>query len=73
MVKFPKTKHFRCGSCFASLEANRFGYTITYSRNGKVVGGSTYYVRDGWNRSVGRTEALRELKRQNYKEIKNEV
>ena len=71
MAKFPKTRYFKCGGSMASLETNRAGYSITYSVNGKVKGSSTYYEKDGWTRSVGRIEALRELRRQNYKEIKD--
>lgn len=69
-MKYPKTRHYKNGNKTASLESHRLGYSINYSHNGRHYNESTYYVRDGWNRSVGRTEALRELKRNHFVEIK---
>ena len=65
--KYPNTRYYKHGDgTSAALSANRHGYAITYSRRGQVVHESTYYIRDGYNRGVGRTEALRELKRNHF-------
>ena len=68
-MKFPKTRRFRNGSIFASLEANKKGYSITYSKNGRVIDHQTFYLSDGYNRNVGRIEALRQLKREHFIDI----
>ena len=69
-MKLPKTRFFQSGNTKASLEAHNKGYSLTFSRNGKVFCTKTFYLSDGYNRSVGRLEALRELKRGHFKEIK---
>ena len=56
--KYPRTRIFKKGDEYASLEANNKGYSITYSRKGRVKSTSTFYVRDGYNRPVGRQSAL---------------
>ena len=68
--KFPYTRRFKKGDEYATLEAHNKGYSITYSRKGRVKSISTFYVKDGYNRPVGRMSALRELKRFNFEEIK---
>lgn len=67
---FPYTRRYKSGSTFAELSANNKGYSITYSRNGKVISTSTFYVHDGYNRSVGRIAANRELKSGNFRLLK---
>ena len=67
--KLPRTRRYKNGDTYASLEASSKGYTVTYSRNGRVVSSSDFTISNGYNRSVGRIEALRELKRFNFKDI----
>ena len=70
-MKYPNTRYYKhADGTGAALSANRHGYMITYSRRGKVVHESTYYIRDGYNRSVGRMEAIRELKRNHFESRK---
>lgn len=69
--KYPNTKYYKHGDMGAQLSAHRYGYTITYVRRGRVEDESTYYIRDGYSRKVGRTEALRELKRKHFEQIKD--
>ena len=66
---YPKTKYFKNGNLSASLEAHNKGYSITYSRSGRVHSTKTFYLSDGYNRGVARTEALRELKRGHFKPV----
>lgn len=63
------TRHYKKGNEFAELHSHRGGYSVTYSRNGREYAKSDFLVKDGYNRSVGRIEALREIKRFNYKKI----
>ena len=69
-MRFPKSRLYRNGNETATLEANVKGYSITYAKDGHVFCHQTFYVSDGWNRAVGRTEALRELKRGHFVEVK---
>ena len=63
MKKLPPTRYYKNGDWSASLESHNKGYSITYSLYGKVHSTKNFYLSDGYNRSVARIEALRELKR----------
>lgn len=68
--KYPKTKYFKSDSWTASLESHSKGYSITYFLFGRVHSTKTFYLSDGYNRSVARIAALRELKSGHFEEIK---
>ena len=64
------TRYYKVGNSTAELHSHRGGYSITYFRNGREFAKSDFLIKNGYNRNVGRIEALRELKRFNYKSVK---